>query len=81
MFISGFSHAQPCDQFALERSGQGGTWNGVFWTPRAMSRWSGNLSTINGGFVTWAFQMNGNNHTINGGNGQAAQEPDVVIVN
>ena len=45
-----------------------------------MSRFSGNFGTINGGFVTWAFQMNGNNHTINGGNGQAAAVPDVVIL-
>jgi hypothetical protein len=79
--LSGYAGGgQPCDQFAFERSGEGGTWNGLFWTPRAMSRWSGNLSTINGGFISWAFQMNGNEHTINGGTGQPAAEPDVLLI-
>lgn len=78
--LSGYAGGgQPCDQFAFERSGEGGTWNGIFWTPRAMSRWSGNLSTINGGFISWAFQMNGNEHIINGGTGQPAAEPDVLL--
>lgn len=81
MVLSGYAGGgQPCDQFAFERSGNGGEWNGLFWTPRAMSRWSGNESTINGGFVTWAFQMNGNEHIINGGTGDPAAEPDVLLI-
>jgi Flp pilus assembly protein TadG len=80
MLLSGFAGGgQPCDQFAFERSGNGGTWTGMFWTPRAMSRWNGNESTINGGFVTWAFQMNGNEHIINGGTGEPSAHPDITL--
>lgn len=78
--VSGFSSSQPCDQFAFERSGNKGTWNGLFWTPRAMSRWSGNEGTINGGFITWAFQMNGNEHEINGGDGSLADLPMILLL-
>ena len=45
-----------------------------------MSRWSGNEGIINGGFVTWAFQMNGNEHEINGGDGSAADLPMILLL-
>jgi Putative Flp pilus-assembly TadE/G-like len=74
------SDGKKCDNFAFERSGKGGTFRGIFWTPNGMSRWSGNEGTIHGGFVTWAFQMNGNDHVINGGAGGAAAEPFVFLL-
>jgi Flp pilus assembly protein TadG len=78
--VSGFTHSQNCDQFAIEKSGARGTFNGIFWAPRAMVRWSGNEATLNGAVIAHAFQMNGNDHRINYDPLLFPPEPVVVLL-
>jgi Flp pilus assembly protein TadG len=65
LILSGFSHSQPCDQFAIEKSGNRGAFYGIMWAPNAMVRWSGNEATLFGCVISHAFQMNGNFHRLN----------------
>jgi Flp pilus assembly protein TadG len=78
--MSGFSHSQPCDQFAIEKSGQGGTLRGILWAPGAVVRWSGNYAALNGAVISHAFQMNGNDHRINFDGSQFSTDAEVVLL-
>jgi hypothetical protein len=66
VIMSGFvpSDGKSCDGFAIEKSGESGTFKGIFWAPRAMVRWSGAKATLRGCVIAHAFQMNGSEHRI-----------------
>ena len=74
-----------CAQMAFLRSGERGTWLGIFWAPHAGVEWSGNEGTIGsptstGGLIGYSVKLNGRNHTIHGGTGTAAAVPDVLLI-
>jgi hypothetical protein len=68
-----------CAKMAFLRSGEGGTWRGIFWAPHAGIEWSGNLGTVHGGLLGYSIKLNGNYHNIHGGSGMAAAVPDVFL--
>lgn len=79
--VSGYNPPahEKCAKNAFMRNGNWGTWNGIFWGPRANVEWSGNNGTINGGLIGHAIKVNGNDHTFNGGTGLSQQSPFVTL--
>lgn len=84
IMISGYDGGgQPCDQDAIRRSGQGGTWNGIIWAPRALVNWSGNLNTMNGSVIAHAVHNRGGNQQVFNYNAAlfpASALPDVILI-
>jgi hypothetical protein len=82
MVVSGYnpSNSEKCSKMAFLRSGNKGTWNGIFWGPLANVEWSGNNGTVNGGLIGFSIKLNGNSHTFNGGPGTAEADPDVIMI-
>jgi hypothetical protein len=79
--ISGFIDIANCDKYAIEKSGAGGMFDkAIMWAPRAMVRWSGNEAWLNGSIISHAFQMNGNDHVLNGDPSLFQSDPSVHIL-
>jgi hypothetical protein len=82
VLVSGYAgEGQPCDKSGILRSGNTGTWEGTWWSPKSQVRISGERTTLNKGVITWALQLEGNYHVINGGGaGSPGVTPTTIVM-
>lgn len=81
ILVSGYAgEGQPCDKAAIERPGNTGVWDGIWWAPRAQARIAGERTTVNKGIISHALQMEGNYHVINGGSGPSSPSGPTIVV-
>jgi Flp pilus assembly protein TadG len=84
IFISGFnSNGKPCDDDTIRRSGEGGTWNGIWWAPNGLVNFSGNKNRMNGSVIAHAVHNRGGNENVFNFDATlfpTEAEPDIVMV-
>lgn len=82
ILITGDTDSKPCEVEAIKRSGEGGTWDGIWWAPRGLINISGNFNHFDGGLIAHAVHFRGgNDNTVLGGNGVVGSQPSVLLVN
>jgi Flp pilus assembly protein TadG len=83
LLISGStSEGKPCEVDAIRRSGEGATWDGIWWAPNGLINISGNFNHFDGGLIAHAVHFRGgNDNTVRGGSGVPAAVPSVTLTN
>jgi hypothetical protein len=80
LITGGTSEGKPCEVEAIKRSGEGGTWDGIWWAPRGLINVSGNFNHFDGGLIAHAVHFRGgNDNTVLGGSGIPAAAPSVTL--